>query len=311
MNTYFIRTRLQCLIAMEIQREQGQNNNYVAVFLYQKKRNEDSPMTYALYRQFEEGSSKVFHIVTGDGLFKSFTKALLVVGHTTLKGGTCFVASINSLPIALALRLCPLARLETFDDGAANILPTSNYFKERSNRHIGLRGTLIYAVFPRGWTFWMRQFTRRHYTIFPSWENIVDRKKLRILLFDWENLLILEDIERLGESVATVILGTCFVDFPSCEYLKNVAQELASTSDLYIVHPREPPVIEGENVKAFRSPAEALLVHLAKKRRIRVIHFNSSTAYALEGATNIEFVNLIDPMTFELAKEFQLMLASD
>lgn len=279
------------------------NKSYAVVFIYQKKRDEDSVLIYDLYKQFEESSCKAIHIVTGNSFLKSFALALLVIVYSTLTRGTCFLASIDSLLIALALRLCPLARLETFDDGSANILHNSKYFTEQNHRKSGLKGAIIQFFFPRGWAFWMRKFTSAHHTVYPESENIVDRKRLKFLNWDWENLLIAGDIKSLDESISLIVLGTCFVDHPSSDRLQYVAQELARTSDLYIKHPRESSVIKGENVKAFRSPAEALLIHLSKKNKLKVIHFNSSTAYSLEGAENICFENIIDPVTKELKLE--------
>jgi beta-galactosamide-alpha-2,3-sialyltransferase len=302
MNIFFIRNRLQCLIAMQIQKEIAMNESYIAVFMYQQTRHEDSPFVYEIYSQFENRSDEAIHLVAGESFMKTFARSLRLILRSRIQGGTCFLASIDSLPIVLALRLCRGIRLETFDDGAANILPSSHYFREVGTPRAGLKDVLSRLLFPKGWAFWARQVTQQHHTIYPLHENIVDRKKLNILNWDWKTLLCLKDLESLEKNISIIILGSPSIksffgarDVFSTNFVKN--------ADLYLKHPRESSVVNLVHVKSFRSPAEAILIYLAKKRRIEVFHFNSSVAYALEGTVNIDFINLINPETRQLLKE--------
>lgn len=303
MNAYFVRTRLQCLIAMNIQKKMPRNERYAVVFLYQNSREEDSAAVYALYERFEEGSSLAFHLVARDGFLGFLFKVFIVMNLTAVSRGACYLASIDSLPFALVLRICPWVRLETFDDGAANILPTSKYFRGRSFVSSGWRNFLIDTLFAEGWISWMRQRTKLHHTVFPFGDNIVGSSRLKILSWDWDSLLVPADIEILDGNISTIVLGTCSSDFPSSEAVKEASCELALMSDLYIAHPRENPIPEARKAVYLQSPAEAVLLYLAKSNRITVLHFNSTVAYTLNGESNIVFRNLIDPTTFEIIED--------
>ena len=299
MNIFFIRNRLQCLIAMKLQERQSKNRKYMIVFLYQKKMDEDSSHVYDLYDDFAKNASKVVNLVMGDGFVKALVKAFLIICFTTLKGGKCFLASIDCLPIVLAMRLCPAVRLETFDDGSANILSSSPYFQESIGNRRGVRRAILRCLFPKGWSFWTRQITRRHHTIYSNYENIVERKRLEVLEWDWSNMLSNEDKNSLRENIEKVVLGTPL----SNKEFDEARCILAAASDLYIAHPREN--LEGifGNAIYFKSPAESILLFLSTNRAIKVIHFDSSVGYALENEKNVDFINILNRDTHSLRYE--------
>jgi hypothetical protein len=219
---------------------------------------------------------------------------------TGLTSGRTYLAGIDSYPLALAAMLSPFTRVETFDEGAFNILASSRYYSRTPL--LGNKPTSRIArwLFPQGCAFWFRERTTLHYTIFGKQPNIVDIDKIRSISLDWSKLLNGEDLARLPANVSTVVLGTAHNNFPDPANSLAVARKIQKQSDLYILHPRETRWSDDLGVQRMHSPAEAILVHLSKLQKIQVYHFNSTVNYLLDDYANLSFINLVDPITREL-----------
>lgn len=300
MNTFFIRTRLQCLIATHIQKNILKNQDYKVVFLYQNSKQEDHDVVYKTYQDFEKRSVSASHIVIGDGLYLGFFKAFFACLNTAITRGSCFVASIDSLPVALGVRIFPYLRLETFDDGAANILKSSKYFSNSLDSKSGIRGLIGKILFPNGWARWMREKSSRHHTIYPNHSNIVNRKRINTLDWNWSDLLIDTDLPTIDMGAINIVLGSTLWDPSSPHGASEVVNKIIEKADLYIRHPRESSEQRFGCEKTFQSPAESILCYFSNKNKINIFHFNSSVSYALSGHENIHFINMTDPNTFEL-----------
>ncbi len=304
MNVYFVRTRLECVIAMQIQNNFLADHKYIAVFLYQNSRNEDDAAVYETYEMLRAGAAKSHDIVEGDGIFQNVLMLFAILLSVALRGGNALLAVINSVPIALCLKLMRRPTLQTFDDGGVNINPNSRYFSIEPLPGSGWKRRALRLLFPQGPAKWMRDKSTRHYTIFPGKENILTADKVVGLDLDWASLLDGADLARLSGEIATVVLGTPHDDYPDPEASRLVARRLAGAADLYIRHPREGNWLADPVACNLNSPAEAVLLYLASRQPIRVLHFNSTTGYVLNGRPGLEAINVVDPNTRQIAPEF-------
>ena len=300
MNVFFIRTRLQCLVASRIVETLVPDQPYHAVFLYQKSRNEDSPAVYAHYERFRGAALGSTDIVSADGLLRNVARIVPVLARSKRSGGCCYLAVVDSVPVAVALRLVRRLPVETFDDGFFNIHPGSRLFGMGPLRGRGLKRRLARALFPQGSTEWMRTRSRRHHTIFPGYRNIVPEGRVTDLHLDWSKLLDPSDRARVKPGVRRVVLGTAHQDFPDPPASRRRAEKLMECSDLYIRHPRETHWSQHSSIMDFQSPAEAVLEELAKQSPLIVYHFNSTAAVSLCSHDEISFVNLVNADTREL-----------
>jgi hypothetical protein len=304
MNVYFVRTRLECVIATQIQKNFLADQKYVAVFLYQYSRNEDDAAVYETYEMLRAGAEKSHDIVQADGILRNLLVLFSILLGVAVRSGSALLAVINSLPIALCLKLMRRPTLMTFDDGGVNINPNSRYFSVEPLPGTGWKRRALRLLFPKGPAKWMRDQSTRHYTIFPGKENILPADKVVGLDLNWATLLEGADMARLSGEIATVVLGTPHEDYPDPEASRSVARRLASAADLYIRHPREGLWLADPVACNLNSPAEAVLLYLASRQPIRVLHFNSTTGYVLNGRPGLEAINVVDPITRQIAPEF-------
>ena len=305
MNIFFIRTRLQCLIASQLVATVAKNQPYHAVFLYQNSRDEESPAVYRHYERFRRAAYGSSDIVGSDGLTKNIVCILPNLWRSQRTGGCCYLSVVDSVPVAAALRLTPGLPLETFDDGFFNIHPGSRLYGMGPMSGFGVKRRLARILFPNGSVEWMRARSRSHHTIFPGRPNILPDQCIRSLELDWSQLLEPADRTKIVAGYNSIVLGTAHQDFPDPEASRQRAAMLLNDADLYVRHPRETNWSEHAKICDFDSPAEAVLHELAKHSKLIVHHFNSTTAVTMEGHANLRFVNQVDPETRELLCEPQ------
>ena len=300
MNVFFIRTRLQCLIASRLIKTVARDQPYYAVFLYQRSRDEDSPAVYRHYERFRIEAFGSSDIVSSDGIANNLLRILPILWRSQRAGGRCYLSVVDSVPVALAYFLTPGLTLETFDDGFFNIHPGSRLFGSGPMLGTGVKRRLARVLFPNGSVEWMRTKSKRHHTIFPGRPNILPDERLTILELDWSQLLEKADYEKFTTEVSVIVLGTAHQDFPNPESSRQRALDLLLAADMYIRHPREEGWYAHGKMLDFQSPAEAVLRELSKRSELIVHHFNSTTAVAMEHDARIRFVNHVDSETRKL-----------
>ena len=303
MIVFLIRTRLQCLIAARLVETIGQGQPYHAIFLYDKSRTEDAPAVYRHYQKFRRNAIGSTDIVSAEGLLHNIIRIFPLMFRSQLLGGCCYLSVVDSVPVAMALRMVPWLPLETFDDGFFNIQPGSRLYGMGPLPGGGLKRRLARAFFPNGSAEWMRTRSRRHHTIFPGRQNILPEDRVTNIDLDWSQLLEATDSNKIVPAVRSVILGTAHQDFPDPEASRKRADRLLENADLYIRHPRETRWNEHPKIQDFDSPAEAVLQELAKHSPLTVHHFNSTVAVTLSGHGAIDFINMVNDETRELAIE--------
>ena len=295
MNVFIVRTRLQSLIIEEIISIE-KVSPYVLVVCYFDHKNEDAPEVYASYENIKKNAAYSMDIFANDKLFRNVTKYLVVQMIAFLTKGKVFLAGIDSFAFALAAKIFPFTEINTFDDGSYNVLKTSKYFCETALARNGIKGVVSKMIFPKGGAKYLRARTKRHYTVFPNLENIVDKDRVINLQWDWAKLLDQRDLEKLPAQVSTILLGTAFQDFNESkqEKLRQKAVELMASTDLYIMHPREKLWLHHAKVIRLHSPAEAILNYIQGMTgdKLTVYHYDTTVSYSLRNHKNIEFIDL-------------------
>jgi N-acetyllactosaminide alpha-2,3-sialyltransferase len=291
-NVFFIRTKLQCLICQKIIDEIEIERKYIVVFLYQYTENEDFGLNVNLYKKISENSIFCAKIISNNNILRNTLKALLIVLFSTMLKGKCYLASIDSLPIAIALRVVFFCTLRTFDDGSVNVREEAKYFRNNLAKVYSKPKTLLLKILFNGsWMLWIRSKSEKHFTIFKDMENILENKKLVLLQWKWEQQILYNEKQKDYSKIKSITLGTTF---KGRKDIDHIAKYLTNKTDLFLRHPREFDTIFSDKAFHFESPAEAVLAHIALSQKIRVFHFNSTTPLALFGNKNIEFINIID-----------------
>lgn len=297
MNVFIVRTRLQSLIVEKIISTE-KVNSYILVICYFENKEEDAPEVYVTYENIKKKAIFIIDIFANDNLLKNVTKYLLINLIACLTKGKVFLAGVDSFAFALAAKVFPFSEINTFDDGSYNVLKNSKYFCKTALDRKGIKGLVSRLLFPKGGAKYLRDRTKRHYTVFPDLENIVEQNRVITLEWDWTKLLDERDLDKLPSQAGTILLGTAFQDFniPKQKKLRDKALELMASTDLYIMHPREKLWLNNSKVIRLHSPAEAVLKYMQgiTDDNLTVYHYDTTTAYSLRNHKHIKFIDLLD-----------------
>ena len=292
---FVVRTRLQALIVnkiIEVSEASERKVTYISVFLYQNDKREDAEEVYRLYDVLRRESFFSVNVVSAHGFLNNFIKFFMLKVLAFFLRGQFYLAGIDGYPYALAAKVCRFVKLNTFDDGSANILSHSKYYEEHPLPVGDSKRNLLRKIFPKGCAKYIRGRISKHYTIFPGYKNIVSHEKIEVLDWCWNELLDSRDIKHVNKNISIVVLGTTVHESPDSNVAEKAALKALSVSDIYIRHPREGKWVEDTRCINLHSPAEAFLNKLAIHRKIKVYHFNSTVAYSLSSNKNIVFFDL-------------------
>lgn len=296
MNYLIVRTKLQAIIALNLLSAGRLREPFVFLPLYHRREDEDNAAVKALYRELAARAVRTIPIVQEGRFGRNLAHLVAACIRSRITGGSIWLAVVDYYCFALAHRLFPWARLVTFDDGAANIQKTSKYFAAKPLAGGTVKREFVRALFPEGPARYLRTHVRRHYTIYPQHENIVDADKVEAIRIDWLALLTPQDRRLFRTPVRRLLLGTVYEEIPFDRYRERYAWALGHC-DAYIPHPREtyrPPAASA--IWESDSTAEALLTYLLEITPgvITVYHFNSSVAYSFADNERIVFVDALD-----------------
>lgn len=186
-----------------------------------------------------------------------------------------YLASIDNLLFKHILKKNKKSNLYTFDDGTANIFKDSEYFKPES-----IKKLIIYLkIFNLPNKIKIIKKTKKHYTIFNGFNNIVSNEKLKpISIFEKEkNKLVNENI-------------TFFIGQPFHEYLnKNQILDLKKylkriKIDYYVMHPREAePILEKITILDKKNEiAEVAIIKIANNKKPLIISAFSTVLFNID-----------------------------
>lgn len=297
MNYVAVRTKLQAAIVLRLIELELISRPFVFVPLYQFHQAEDSRTVYDLYRQISTLACDTRPLVESDGAIRNTVRFLMYFLRASLTGGSLYYAVINSYPAALALRLVPMARPCTFDDGAANLEETSAYFRESGLDVTGMKRLLLRVLLPGGAAKYVRGRIMRHFSIYPNRPNIADPHLVTYVDLDWTSQLSAEDRDKLqGCRCRKILLGTAYEDLGDRATWVPVYEQLTRECDLYLPHPREKGrPRSGIQVLEMAATAEAVIQHLLQQSAepICVYHFNSSIAYSLQESAQLRIIDAL------------------
>lgn len=155
--------------------------------------------------------------------------------HPMNRYDSIYLASIDNLLFRFIIKKNPQATLYGFDDGTANITPSSHYFNPETSWKLKLYRKLLGV--PSASI--IKLSIKEHYSLYPNFQNIISASKIIPL-----TLTLVSpsgDSQRNSPSKSEVF----FIGQPFAEYLDRKDIEilkawLANQSiDFYIKHPRE------------------------------------------------------------------------
>jgi len=199
-----------------------------------------------------------------------------------------FFASIDSVHIQYILSMISFESVATFDDGTANIMSGSKYYKPASNFSTRIKLFLRWCFGNRYTSHSMVAASTKHYTLYKDMSNIITNTVPLDMFMPSEDSA---DNERDGELV--VILGTVLKDVleneeakpESVRRISKFLNELPHGDKVYLPHPRD----ETDyflDIPRCDSPliAEEVIINYAKSyKKITLIGFGSSTQFNLMG----------------------------
>lgn len=300
MDIVFVRTKLQAYIVLHLIENKTISKNFIFVRHYWQNLHEDSSQVYSIYKQIEERSIKDISFIESRGTIQNVLLIFALSLLSVISRGNFYLACINFAPYALVKKLNPLLKINTFDDGSANIRPPnySIYHREAPLTHNSSCKTIaINYLFPRGTTYFLRNNINKHFSIYKDQPNIVSSTKVQHLKIAWEKF-ITKDEEKLINSLnlpnkASILIGTDqYSNDVNVPVFLNESSNL--NFDLVILHPRDLSRLSRlKSCHHFFSPAESIILFMYSKGLIEEIdlyHFNSSAKFFL----NKEGINLIN-----------------
>lgn len=227
-----------------------------------------------------------------------FTSLFLYFSYQILKcklrKEQIFIASITWYPFALALKLIPNFKINTFDDGSANITLKSMYFSESPSSIPGTRGSIARLIFPMGPCYFVRSRISEHFTIYPGFRNIVEPHKTKTIEVKWRSILDSNDAKFFPKWINKILLGTVYDEaasaFGAPITSSNLKQAIA-WSDLYIPHPRQCHDLQLPNVLE-KYAAEVIISYYCENHNISVAHFHSSACIPFQNDPRVRLIDL-------------------
>lgn len=188
---------------------------------------------------------------------------------------TLMLASIDAPVIGAIAARHPAARLVTWDDGLANVMPRGRYHTEA----LSWRAHAVRGLLRAGPIAGLKQRIAEHHTMFPGQTNIVADDKVRPVS---TSVTMLQSADR--RPGPRYFIGQPFEEAltpAGIAWLKEQVE--ASAPEWYVRHPRERyPLIEGvpELEKCGQIAEEAVARH-ADGRAIQLVGAFSTTLFSL------------------------------
>ncbi|WP_301099017.1 glycosyltransferase family 52 [Otariodibacter sp.] len=193
-----------------------------------------------------------------------------------------FVASINDIQIQFLLSAIGFEHFYTFDDGTANIVPSSVYYKDEPNTFIrkainrGLKNKYSVAK--------LKSLSEAHYTIYPDFSNIIENT-INIDLFPSSAL------SNDNDSISILLGQPVYLDNEkNITLAKKVIERF--NIQYYLPHPREQYQLN--QVEYIHTPLilEDYLAQVVKNKKCKIYTYFSSAVLNIYHNKNIEVIGL-------------------
>lgn len=216
-----------------------------------------------------------------------------------------YLASVDSRHFQYVVSKNFLASVYTFDDGTANIMPSSLYY---SNTKPSKLKQYIWRLL--GVKYYMEDIKARsqlHYTLYKNMPNIIENTKYISLLPQIKS-------DCTGKNrIVKFYLGQPLTEIDekfSHNFVESKLQRLKV--DYYYPHPREGSYPNGE-FKIIESPLifeDYIVQFLLKNRNVKVevYSFISTALLNIKALERVEVIYIVDSLFMEKYKDFYLMV---
>lgn len=294
MNNLFIcLTPLQALISQQIIRQNSSISSDLLMICYAETDNE-----------------KFRHYYTQTAALCEFAKFIRVPQNlwlreimlfSTIKDlkkqyDTIYVASIDNPNVQFPLSHIQFNQLETFDDGTANLYPTSILY---CNPKYGIKSNIIrWLQGIRYTTEELRQLSSAHHTLYPMQKNIAEPT---VALNLWKNTEFSSCVNhQSNENIQKILLGQPLFDNQqeNIQLFNKIIKHIKP--DAYFPHPRETYRVNAKYIntplifedylsrRIHQYPKTSYhIYHVASTAALNVASFPNVTVYALHPKHNL------------------------
>lgn len=303
MDILFVRTKLQASIALNLIETGEISNRFIFIKNFWKNAEEDSHQIQDAYLKISKKAVFTSFFIEANGTTKSTVFIWLLSLIPIITNGKFLFAGINLYSFALVAKFNPFLKINTFDDGSANIRSYSIYFNEEPLPTSKKIGTLIVnKFFKKGAAFYNRQRTLQHFSIYPGKENIVPKSKIKFINLDLS--IDDRDTSRLSKVIKPkmrVLIGTT-LEHP-CNIFSFLKRNFENSFDLVILHPRDLSSLRlWKNAYHFHSIAENIISYLESLSIVtdlEIYHFDSSVTLSLKNSKKINLINVLKKFPIE------------
>lgn len=189
-----------------------------------------------------------------------------------------YIASIDNFLFRYLISKHPESALIGFDDGTANITPSSSYYNLDQRRRTKLVNRVLNLPAPKN----VIKSITRHYTIYPNFTNFVDDDKL--IFLDVFNIPV---VQENFNKTTTFLIGQPFEYYLTDREQDNLRRFLSRYKiDYYIMHPKETkPLVKNITLLDNTSLiAEDLILKASEHSQVHVLSGYSTVLFNLSGS---------------------------
>ena len=292
-NIAFIRTPLQAWIFDTVLELEALNS--LTVIYYTTHNSYEDQHAFASLKSRCD-SAYYFYISPGLSSFIHNIKLKKKLDSLELDFFECaFIASVDIFVFrSFILKKCKKVR--TFDDGSANVIPSSMYYTERKS----LRYKFFCYFFSAGKKLDFIKKSELHYTLYEGCGNILDDSKLKYLSCAFNRSESSEIVEN--KPVLNLFIGQPFHVWHDKKQLLLLKSHFSIFNfDFYLIHPQEScPLFKGVNIfdkKGFI--AEQAILQLAKDYDVHLYGCMSTVMINLKDLVNINIVLVRGALHFD------------
>ncbi|WP_071057842.1 glycosyltransferase family 52 [Pelistega sp. MC2] len=295
-NLFICATPLQTLIATQIIKEENIDKSLCDIIYLAFN---DNTINQKYFLKFAEGTKNSIYISSG----RTLSTVLQLRRFLFNQEYNAYMANIDDTLWHYALSFIKLKKLVTFDDGTANIIPSSSFFV--GIKKPPLRGFFLkiahYLMGNRYSIDKIKRQTFKHYSIYPGYTNAVPKTHY-ISLFD-------KPTPATNEKTINIFLGTVYSEATksqrdSLRLQASVIKLLEQFTHkyIYIPHPREDISNIHKGIITLKNNliAEEYILQLTQEyQNINIYGFGSSAQFNL---LNTQGINIF-PVTSKLLKD--------
>lgn len=294
-NLYICLTPLQVLIAEYLIRQNNQASD-VLLICYQEADNEKFRYYFQKIKPLCEYAE---YIIVPNGRWQREWAIRKITQNIQNQYHTVFVASIDNPNVQFALSKIDFDFLETFDDGTANLYPSSILYH---NPQLSLKRKIInYLQGVRYQTEDLKQRSRLHHTLYPNQNNIISHTQAINLWYNYLSQYNTQSIDKIDSKMnsKTILLGQPLFSQAkeNIELFEKIIRQW--NIEYYFPHPREDYQIPNIDYIDSHLIFEDFLLNNMQthpQTEFKIYHIASTAAFNIHRFPNVQ-VYAIRPQT--------------